>query len=418
MNYVQRLVGRVRGTQRNAIPLQPRAALEVLDAIGCILRGVDHPMVQRASDGTRDPIEQAVLMRSMACHVDEFDSIHPVSATVPAAVVVPAALSVAESLSCSGQRILEAVQCGYDVLTSVAIRFGGPMLYERSWWPTSTFGALGAAAAVGVLLELDDDQLANALGIAASSVGGLLSDDSFGDGHYLAAAEAAAYGAHAALRAARGMTASSSLLDGPASRAFGTPTNDEPVGGGVAGCVFKWYPCARPLHGVVEGLVLLRRNGVDLASLSGVEVAVHPNVMRFLSADAEVGSPADAAASLAFATCATVRGRESDPAFFREARASWNGPAPSFLLVPSPAGHFSWESRLTCTSASGEVYEVLGTPDESIDPTRLRDKFFANASAGGLDQPAAADLYATVLDLPTTSDAGKSLASLMRPDQS
>jgi len=418
MTYVQRLVGRVRETQRDAIPLQQRAALEVSDAIGCILRGVDHPMVQRAADGSRDPIEQAVRMQSMACHVDEFDSIHPASATVPAAIVVPAVLSVAESLSCSGQRLLDAVQCGYDVLTSVAVRFGGPMLYERSWWPTSTFGALGAAAAVGVLLDLDDDQLANALGIAASSVGGLLSDDSFGDGHYLAAAEAAAYGAQAAVRAARGMNASWSLLDGPASRAFGTPTDDEPAGGGVEGCVFKWYPCARPLHGVIEGLVQLRRDGVDLASLARVEAAVHPNVMRFLSADAEVTGPADAAASLAFATCATIQGRESDPAFFREARTSWDGPAPTFLLVPSSVGPFSWESRLTCTSTSGEVYEALGTPEESLDPQRLRDKFLANASAGGLDRPAAADLYATVLELPTTSDAGKSLASLLRPDRS
>jgi len=415
MTFVQRLVGQVRAAQINGAPLHQRATLEIVDAMGCILRGADHPMVRRAAAGAGDRLEGEVLVDSLACHVDEFDSMHPASATVPAAVVIPPALAVAESLACSGQRLVEAISCGYDVLTSVALRFGGPTLYQRSWWPTSTFGALGAAAAVGVLLELDDDALANALGIAASSVGGLLSDDRFGEGHYLAAAQASSYGATAAFRAAAGMTASWSLLDGPAARAFGTPTGPTTVSGSVEVCVFKWYPCARPLHGVIEGLVQLRSNGVDIGSLASIEAVVHPSVMRFVSADMDVAGPAEAAASLAFATCATAHGRESDPAFFREARARWDGPTPSIVLAASDEGPFTWESRLTCTSRTGDVHEVVGRPNDSPEPSRLHDKFLANAIAGGMDGQAAAELYQTLLAIPEAGDVAPSLKSWPRP---
>ena len=430
--YLQRLVMLARDTLREAPQWYPRAALEVADAVGCVLRGADHPMVRRAAAGVmpsepyRGPfpcladrswlsLDQAVLVDSLACHVDEFDSIHPASATVPAAVVVPTALVLSGWLGASGPRLLDAVQCGYDVLTSVAARFGGPSLYRRSWWPTSSFGALGAAAAAGVLLDLDDEALANAFGIAASGVGGLLSSDRLGEGHYLGAAQAAVWGVQAAFRARAGMEASATLLDGPASRAFdglGDPSA-APVGGAVQACVTKWFPCARPLHGMVEGLLQLRGTGLDLRSLTAVQVALHPDALRFVTAETSVPGPTEAAASAMFVLSATAQGRESDPSLFREAKLAWEGPLPRVWLAPTPPGPFTWDCLLSGTTASGATFDVVGKASDSADVDRLRVKFLANVAVGGLESARAGDLFKALSELPTATDTAALLRSLV-----
>lgn len=420
--YLRQLVQLVRDSVRDASQHHPRLAAELVDAVGCIARGADHPIVRRViasrasygpqtgpfpslAAGSRSSLEHAVLIDALACHVDEFDSIHGRSATVPAAVVVAPALAVSARLGVPGDRLLDSIASGYDVLTSVASRFGGASMYGRAWWPTSTFGSLGAAAAVGVLLDLDDDALAHAFGIAASSVGGLLSADRLGEGHYLSGAGAAVRGVEAALGASAGMTASWTLLDRPASRAFPDLVDESaaPRTGSVADCAIKWYPVARPLHGVIEGLLELRRSGVDLRSVTSVEITLHPDLLRFVTAETSVAGPAEAAASAAYALSATASDRESDPAFYREARFEWAGPTPEISLVAGPGEPFAWSSRL-CFRVGGSTVECVGTPSSHPEPARLRAKFLANTQAGGLGYDDAETLLDALRDVAGAAD--------------
>jgi 2-methylcitrate dehydratase PrpD len=50
----------------------------------------------------------------------------------------------------------------------------GRTLQHHGFHPTSIFGRAGAAASASVLLDLDQDQVANALGVAATTAGGLV----------------------------------------------------------------------------------------------------------------------------------------------------------------------------------------------------------------------------------------------------
>jgi 2-methylcitrate dehydratase PrpD len=50
----------------------------------------------------------------------------------------------------------------------------GRSLQRRGWHPTSVFGRAGAAAVASVLLRLNDTQIRYALGIAATTAGGLV----------------------------------------------------------------------------------------------------------------------------------------------------------------------------------------------------------------------------------------------------
>ena len=385
-----------------------RARLEVVDAVGCMVRGSNHPMVQRLSGlaavwpsaGPSKPVaaphgsfnlDHAIVVDALAVHVDEFDALHPSSASVPAAAVMASVLALARSRHLSGSQVSDAVIAGYEVLAAVGEHFGGSRLYSRGWWPTSTFAAVGAAAGVSILLGLERDQTCHALGLAATVSGGLLSDGRLSEGHYLSAARASARGALAAVEAEAGLEASWQLLDGPASQAFMpdhllSPYRSGRVDGeattlAVDQCVIKWFPCARPLHGVVEALRELRATGIDLGSLTQVEVAVHPDVRAFVTAEREVEGPTEAAASAVFVVDAARLGRETEVSYFRGAQLGSG--APQVTLGMTHVTDEIWSARVRCTDMAGKQHERWGSPTTEADSTRVAQKFIDNLTAVG-----------------------------------
>jgi 2-methylcitrate dehydratase PrpD len=100
-------------------------------------------------------------------HDDFLDKSHP------GAVTVPAAIALAEETGRSGREVLGAVVLGYD-LTGRAWR-GGPSMLPK-FRASGVAGAIGAAATAGKLLELEEDGLASALGLAGMFASG------FGEG--------------------------------------------------------------------------------------------------------------------------------------------------------------------------------------------------------------------------------------------
>ncbi|MEW2359877.1 MmgE/PrpD family protein [Spirillospora sp. NPDC029432] len=345
------------------------AALHVLDTAGCVIAGSSHPLAAAlpalaATGGSGalaviglpggHPLRTAVLVESALAHVDEYDALHPAAAVVPAAVTVPAALAVADREDLSGRAVADAVIAGYEAAAEAGIRFGGPRLYERSWWPTALFGALGAAAATASLLALDEDRTAAALGIAAAGLGGLLSADALGTGHYLLAGRAAADGVEAAYLARGGADASRTLLDGPAAAALGAAPGPATAGGHLRGCSFKAYPCARPLHAALDALTALVRRGVPVAAARRIEIGLPGPLLRFVTADRNPPGPAEAAASAAFAVGALLSDAAGDASFYRGALPPG---VPEVVLLPDPGLDRNlpgrWGARVTVRPADG-----------------------------------------------------------------
>lgn len=393
--------------------LRRRAVAEVLDAVACMRLGSSHPLVVSAAAAGRhwqEPghhssfaggglgLEEAVRLDALACHVDELDSIAPSAAVVPAAVVVPAALHVGHRVGAGGPAVVDAVLAGFDVVTLAGRALGGPASYGRGWWPTSTVGALGAAAATGVLLGLDREQLGHALGLAAARTGGLLSDDVLGAGHYLAAADATVAGLRAGLLAGSGLEASDTYLAGPARRAFtGWRSVALPQpGAGVAESVVKPYPCARPLQGVVTALLSSGLPLDQLDLLDRVVVELPGPLLRFVSVDVEVPDATRAAASVAHVLAAARAGRAGDPRFFRAASLVGQPPLPQLELRPwDGAPDDSWSCRLLLRGADGTEHESIGEPPV-LDVTEVPAKAAATLAAAGVP-PGASD--AVVADL-------------------
>ena len=89
----------------------------------------------------------------------------------PGPCIVPAALASAELGGNSGKDLLTALAAGYEVETRIAGDFI-PTTQARGFRSSPVYGTLGAAAATGKLISLDEDQMVTALALACTFAAG------------------------------------------------------------------------------------------------------------------------------------------------------------------------------------------------------------------------------------------------------
>ncbi len=129
-------------------------------------------------------------------------------------MIVPVVLAVAENFDCTGKEILAATLAGYEV-TAVLERRMAKLSTPKGFRPSAIYVTFGVAAAAAKLLKLDEDQIADAIRITASLVGGI--QESFAAGTtewFYQNGCAARNGLMAALLARDGVTGAESAFDG------------------------------------------------------------------------------------------------------------------------------------------------------------------------------------------------------------
>ena len=247
----------------------------------------------------RRPPYLAALANGVASHALDYDdtqlSTSPEAVygllTHPSTPVLSAATAVAEDTNASGQQLLLAYCAGVEVACRVADAIH-PRHYQAGFHTTGTVGTLGAAAAAGRLLGLDRDQLATALGIAASMASGLR--ENFGTmTKPLHAGRAASNGVAAALLARNGYTASQHILE--ARRGFfnaaGGGYDPEKIVGLLGkpfflespGVSIKPYPSGSLSHpGQDVILDLVRIHDIRPDQVERIEVGTNSNVLNAL----------------------------------------------------------------------------------------------------------------------------------------
>jgi 2-methylcitrate dehydratase PrpD len=237
----------------------------------------------RFFDGRKvDPI-CAALANGTLFHARVQDDAHPAGHV--GVVVVPAALAMGEAAGANGPRLIAALAAGYEV----ALRIGrdhAADLSARGFRTTPAYGVFGAAAAAGLLLNLDEKKMAHALALAANMASGLREYAEAGSEDYaLQAGTAAANGIVAARLAAAGATAAPSALDGRAGffRAYGETGRTygarltERLGSHfeMEAITYKPYPICQFHRGVVRGAAKLRESAQS-TPLQSLTVQMHP----------------------------------------------------------------------------------------------------------------------------------------------
>ncbi len=160
------------------------------------------------------PCEGAALANGTMGYAADIEGGSAARQHVPA-VLVPTALAVGEREGADGRTFLAALALGYEVCCRVSEACRTPHSYPHSFHPSATFGYFGAAATTGHILKLNQRQLANALGLAGSNAGGLMTwvTDPTEDSRPFVIGMAARGGVTAALLAQMGCGGPPAVLD-------------------------------------------------------------------------------------------------------------------------------------------------------------------------------------------------------------
>ena len=152
-------VGLYGGTQPEAEPL-----LQAVMPLGCGTASVW---------GRKERLEagMSAMVCGSLCHLRELDDVH-YAILHTGCVCIPAAMAAAQVRDATLGQLLRAVTNGVEVMARISLGMDYMNHRERGWHGTATCGAFGAAAAAGYILDLDKEQLADALGISGSRTGG------------------------------------------------------------------------------------------------------------------------------------------------------------------------------------------------------------------------------------------------------
>lgn len=376
----------------------------LLDWLGVSLGALDEPaatIVRRValdwrSGGTARTLfgdetsaTGAALVNGTLAHSLDFDDTHTPSLAHLSGPIWAAALAVGGDRHTDEFDLLRSFVTAFEVGGRLGGQRFGVAVDHAGWHSTGVFGALAATAAAASLMRLDDRACANALGAAATQVGGLTG--SFGTmAKPFHAGKAAFNGVLSAELASHGFTASQTLCEpgGGLSRAL-VQHRDASALGWIEldeGCreiltnTFKPYACCLLTHAAVDA-------ARDIApGLVGREVRrVVASVSELATRLAAIGTPVTALEgkfSTAYCVALGLLGRRASHGDFNTQRMNEPGVralVPKVELqavagMPETAAHL----RVECTDGTvleAEVPLARGNPGNPLDWPELEGKF-------------------------------------------
>lgn len=415
----RRLAGYVTGLRYKDLPdeVVELAKICVLDALGSACLGATMRWGEIAIDyveaigakaestviGARTKVDagNAALANGTMGHAFETDDVLICALHHPGIVVVPAALAMAEREDSSGREFIAAVVAGYEVMNRVGKAIGTESHVMRGFFPTSTNGTFGAAAAAGKLLHLSEARMTDALGIAGSQSGGLF--EGIKEGvmtKRFGAGRAAQSGVMAAELAKLGFTGSATVLEGAWGylKAFSDKTDParltEKLGKtfNIMETTFKPYPCCKGLHAAIDGVLHLKReHDIDPAQVAEVIVGAYEKLVRMH----DIYEPATAMAaqfSIPYVVATSLMRGVPDVAAFsdksiRDKKVLALARKVRLVVDREVARHFPAHepSRVTIKLKNGRSYSKTvicskGTPENPMSKKEIEEKFSAFAS--------------------------------------
>ena len=276
----------------------------LIDTIGVALGGTKAPGVKEVVDllkgmggkkeatilvdGGKLPAVHAAMANSLMAHSLDFDDMHEKAGIHANVSVIPAALAAAESMGrVDGKTFLTAIILGVDLVC----RMGLAIPLSRGWHATTTFGIFGAAASSSKILGLNEEKIANALGIAYCQSSGNRQGRLEGAlTKRLQPALASKAGLFSSLLASQGITGPKEILEGDWGilRLYGDPqvsgkkektiqslTKD--LGKTFLGdqLSIKPFPSCKATHTSIDAVLnLLKQNRIRPEEVEGVDVSV------------------------------------------------------------------------------------------------------------------------------------------------
>jgi 2-methylcitrate dehydratase PrpD len=235
----------------------------------------------------RFDVMNAAFINGVSSHIFDFDDTHLKTIIHPAGPVMSAILALAEYRPVDGRAFLNALILGMET----ECRIGNavyPDHYDRGWHITGTAGVFEAAASAGKLLNLSEQQMIWALGLAASQPVGLR--ESFGSmNKSFNPGRAASDGLFAALLASKNFTSSEEMIEAKRGWANTISTKQdykeitEGLGERYEALLntYKPFACGIVMHPAIDAAIQLR-NQYQLKpdQIDTINLRVNPLVLE------------------------------------------------------------------------------------------------------------------------------------------
>jgi 2-methylcitrate dehydratase PrpD len=297
----RRLAQYALATQYENLPknIQHEASRALVNYIGVTIGSCQHEAVRISIDTLRpisdskqstilgrkerfDPLN-ATFINGVGSHVFDFDDTHLVTNVHAAGPIASVLLAYSELKPVSGREFMNAFYLGveYTIRLSNAL---APNHANVGWHVSGTHPAIGAAAAVGRLMRLSEQQMIWALGLAASQPVGFR--ESFGSmNKSFNPGRAAENGLFSALLAQNNFTSSDQMIESRIGWANSMSTNqdyaemlgDLGVRFEIAKDTYKPYACGIVIHPAIDGAIQLK-NKYDLRpeQIKSIHIKANP----------------------------------------------------------------------------------------------------------------------------------------------
>lgn len=313
--------------------VRTEASRALLNWMGCALGGCREPAVKLAlatvaqlgggpqasiiGHAHRTDVASAAFVNCIGASVLGYDDAHLATVAHPSSPVCSAVFAWSEKNPVSGEDFLAAVALGIEVtcrLSNVLVL--PPSKCHVGFYVTGLTAPIGVALAIGNLLRLDAQQMAWAIGIAASQAGGFRATQGTMTAHFRPG-HAARSGVWAALLAANGFAANEVALE--ADKGFFDVYS---MGADLAQAVdglgdrhellnnaYKPYPCGIVIHPTIDACLDLHGQFGEGVEPLRASLRVHPLALSLCG----IREPATTLESLNslphWAAAALVRGR-------------------------------------------------------------------------------------------------------------
>ncbi|OGA86928.1 MAG: hypothetical protein A3G27_12940 [Betaproteobacteria bacterium RIFCSPLOWO2_12_FULL_66_14] len=400
-----------------------RVRLHAMDLIGVCLLGAPMPFAGilrgvaaaaggpaestlLGSDGLKLSATAATLYNGGLAHGNEFDDTYGPGRWHGSAPTVPPALAVAESLHLDGKAFIAALAAGLEA--GCRLTRAAPALLSRGFHSTCTAGVFAAGLAVGKLMGLDHEKLANMLGICGSFASGTM--EFLGDPEPWSKRIQVGYAAQGAILAARaaagGFKGPRSILEGRHGyfRAYAGEGNYD-LAGVAQGLGDDWqllrlypkrYPCDHIAQGYIDCAIALAKSGIEADAIEKVTCIVHPLAAAIMFAPRETryrpSNGWSARWSMPYNMAVTLADRALSIDSYADERAR-DPRVRAFMdrVVPEedPSMAFPGEypAAVRLHLKDGRVVEksapkVAGTADNPVSAAEYEAKFLDNARRG------------------------------------
>jgi 2-methylcitrate dehydratase PrpD len=399
-----------------------------------------------AGSGIRTSAPYAAYANGTFGHACQYDDSHQL-AWHPGSCVVPAVLALAEREGRTGADVVTAVVAGTQVMAVLGAATTSSM-QRLGWHGAKVLGVFGAAVGAGLMLGLSEDQLAQAIAIAASDSAGTMEyDHGGGEVKRLHAGSAARAGCEAAFLAAEGMTAPLTALDG-AKGVLALIGRLDPVQARAAvdaaydrfhvlDLIFRLHPTVGTIHAPLDGIAELRReHGFGWRDVEKISVGLTEYAKAHGGTTTRPHDVLSAQYSLAFSVGLLLTRGQDDPQDYFD-HTLWGDP--QILAVANrvqvyatsfPDGFPLLSARVDVQLRDGREFTILqrgfrGHPANPATAAEIEAKFRANLQ--GLRSAAETEEILTLArNLDTVSDlrrlcelvaAGQPAMPRSRPDQ-